>query len=149
MKMLFCVALNILIFYQSFKVNAFAQHISPLPLRIMNKRKIMPTLRSTLLRCATASLLLLGLAGSYTHAAEADNYCHDKTALDEWQALLSKYPDDADIIKLYALRSGLCAMVERDQLALDRAIAIFEAERVRIITEKQWDRERLQSKHGA
>ena len=109
----------------------------------------MPTLRSTLLRCAATSLLLLGLAGSYTHAAEADNYCHDKTALDEWQALLSKYPDDADIIKLYALRSGLCAMVERDQLALDRAIAIFEAERVRIITEKQWDRERLQSKHGA
>ena len=37
-----------------------------------------------------------------------------------------KSPDDPMTIRLYALRDGLCAMVDREQVKFEVATAIFE-----------------------
>jgi len=44
----------------------------------------------------------------------------------QWARLLMKSPDDPMTIRLYALRDGLCGMVDRGQVKLEVAIAIFE-----------------------
>lgn len=54
-------------------------------------------------------------------AAEAETYCHDAAAWQEWDDLRAKYPDDPELITLYALRLGLCAMVEKGQIDADTA----------------------------
>lgn len=54
-------------------------------------------------------------------AAEPETYCHDAAAWQEWDDLRAKYPDDPELITLYALRLGLCAMVEKKQIDADTA----------------------------
>ncbi|WP_319550382.1 hypothetical protein [Desulfogranum marinum] len=58
-----------------------------------------------------------------------DNYCRDEASWFEWHSLLEKHPDDNSIIYLYALRRGLCSMVESGNLEVDRATDIFEKAR--------------------
>ncbi|MCI0400760.1 MAG: hypothetical protein L0Z68_05610 [Gammaproteobacteria bacterium] len=62
-------------------------------------------------------------------ADEPDNYCNDAESNQQWARLLMKAPDDPMIIRLYALRDGLCNMVDNGQVKLEHAIAIFETAR--------------------
>ncbi len=58
-----------------------------------------------------------------------DNYqklVNDAEANQQWAKLLMKAPDDTMTIRLYALRDGLCGMVDRGQVKLEVATAIFE-----------------------
>lgn len=55
-----------------------------------------------------------------------DHDCRNAEQWAEWSALLAKYPRDQDIISLYALRIGLCAMIERKQVDAGTAIGLFE-----------------------
>lgn len=62
-----------------------------------------------------------------------DNYCTDESSWHEWHALLEKHPDDDAIYSLYALRLGLCSMVESGAIDKERAINIFERMRDTVI----------------
>lgn len=99
----------------------------------------------------TAAICLLG--GGPTWAADEKketNYCKDQTSWQEWHELLKKYPDDDSIHALYALRMGMCSMVESGTLTLDRATRIFERMRESVIENKK-EQDRLSEKksgHG-
>ncbi len=70
---------------------------------------------------------LLLLTAPSLWAAEPETYCHDAAAWQEWDDLRAKYPDDPELITLYALRVGLCAMVEKKQIDADTARKTFDA----------------------
>ncbi|MGD9058310.1 MAG: hypothetical protein PVF38_19355 [Desulfobacterales bacterium] len=82
-----------------------------------------------------ALLLLSGLllAVHSVSFAEPENYCHDEKSWKEWEALIEKNPNDMEVQALHALRIGLCVMVDRNQITLDRATEIFESAREAII----------------
>jgi hypothetical protein len=69
-------------------------------------------------------------------AEESKNYCHSEENKQEFEDLLVKFPKDEGIIKLYAIREGLCAMIDSGKVPLDVGIDIWEAERSRLITER-------------
>jgi len=69
------------------------------------------------------------LASCSVHGEEPDNYCNDPEANQQWARLLMKAPNDPMTIRLYALRDGLCGMVDRGQVKLEHATAIFERAR--------------------
>lgn len=52
--------------------------------------------------------------------------CRDAAEWAQWDALLNKTPNDADVVTLYALRRGLCDMIERGQIEPQAAIELFE-----------------------
>lgn len=79
----------------------------------------------TIKRAVLFSCLLLTAPSLW--AAEAETYCHDAAAWQEWDDLRAKYPDDPELIALYALRVGLCAMVEKKQIDADTARKTFDA----------------------
>ncbi len=58
--------------------------------------------------------------------ANAQKLVNDAEANQRWTRLLMKSSDDPMTIRLYALRDGLCAMVDRGQVKLGVATAIFE-----------------------
>ena len=62
------------------------------------------------------------------------NYCKDSESWKEWNELLVKHPQDDPIYALYAIRLGLCSMVESRTIDLDRATRIFEKMRETLIT---------------
>lgn len=62
-------------------------------------------------------------------SAEAKHFCDDPSAKAEWEAMIEKYPEDLNVQTLHALRIGLCEKIDRDELAVPDAIAIFEAMR--------------------
>ena len=70
--------------------------------------------------------LMVLLASCSAHGDDPDNYCNDAEINQQWTKLLMKSPDDPMTIRLYALRDGLCSMVDRGQVQLGAAIAIFE-----------------------
>ncbi len=75
-------------------------------------------------------LALMVLLASYSaHGDEPDNYCNDAEINQKWTRLFMKSSDDPMTIRLYALREGLCEMVDRGQVKLGVAIAIFEDSR--------------------
>lgn len=76
------------------------------------------------------------------------NYCHDKLEIKKWEAMLIKYQGDFDIIKLYALRSGLCKAVDDKKIKLDDAIDIFNAEHLKIATEWANEAKKNEAKKG-
>ena len=73
------------------------------------------------------------------------NYCHDKESWEQYHDLLSKYPEDDEIYALYALRVGLCTMVEAETISTNRAIDIFERMRETLV---QYYRENEEQKKG-
>lgn len=54
------------------------------------------------------------------------NHCNDPDSWVKWQELLQKNPDDDGIHTAYALRIGLCQMIEKKEIELARATKIFE-----------------------
>ncbi len=70
--------------------------------------------------------LMVILASCSAHGEERDNYCLDAEVNQKWTRLFMKSSDDPMTIRLYALREGLCEMVDRGQVQLGVAIAIFE-----------------------
>lgn len=78
-------------------------------------------------------LALLFLPGSavLAHATEntSVNYCRDESSWFEWHTLLEKHPNDDSIVYLYALRRGLCSLVESGNIEIGKATSIFEGAR--------------------
>ena len=74
-------------------------------------------------------LSLALLAAGTAWAAEEKNHCHDQASWHEWHQLLENNAEDDRIFGLYAMRRGLCGMVEDGTLDIDRATFIFETAR--------------------
>lgn len=72
-------------------------------------------------------------------AEESKNYCHSAENKQEFEGLLAKHPGDTGIIKLYALRDGLCSMIDAGKVSLDDGIDIWELERSKIVVERTKD----------
>ncbi|MFH1216534.1 MAG: hypothetical protein V1706_08535 [Pseudomonadota bacterium] len=54
------------------------------------------------------------------------NHCNDPESWVKWQELLQSNPDDDGIYSAYALRVGLCQMIEKHEIETGRATIIFE-----------------------
>jgi hypothetical protein len=73
----------------------------------------------------------------HTAAGEPVNYCHDPQANQEWGELIEEAPGDDLLMRLFALRLGLCQLVGSGQLDLDRATSIFEQARAGALIERR------------
>jgi hypothetical protein len=87
------------------------------------------------------ALLILMLAMSFGLRAEERpvNYCKDPEKAAEWEKQLADTPEDPLIIKLYALRVGLCKMVDEGKVELKEAIRIWDIEHARSVNERLFD----------
>ncbi len=84
---------------------------------------------------ACIAVLTAFAAGAAPDSDQQINHCHDSQANSEWARLAHENHQSDIWQRLFALRVGLCVMVERDELSVDRATHIFEAERTRGIAE--------------
>jgi len=69
-------------------------------------------------------------------AQEPTNHCHKPEVAAQWEQLLANSPKDPIVIRLYALREGLCRMVDDGLVELDQAIDIFNREHARGVMER-------------
>ena len=78
-----------------------------------------PKTITLLLFSAFFSMHSLPTMSSATEKA-TPNYCRDEASWNHWHSLLTEHPSDETIIYLYALRRGLCSMVESGNLEIDK-----------------------------
>ena len=89
------------------------------------------------MRQSASMLVIFFFIASSSYASESPNYCLDPQTNSEWTAMLSNNPGDDSIAKLFALRIGLCELVRRNIITLDRATDIFENERGEAVIERK------------
>ena len=65
------------------------------------------------------------------------NYCKSDEKNAQWGRLLSKNKDDAMIVKLFALRTGLCVMIDAGAVTLNDAIDYFQEEKTKLIDQRK------------
>lgn len=82
------------------------------------------------------ALLLSSAVRAEIEMKEGQNYCDDPEAVKSNHDLLAKNPNDPLIIRLVALRAGLCALVDEKKISLDQAIDIFTDEKNRTVVER-------------
>ncbi len=78
----------------------------------------------------------------------SSNYCKDQESWEQYHELLAKYPDDEQIYSLYAMRIGLCSMVEAKTISQNRAVDIFERMRAALLRYYKEDEELEKFKEG-
>jgi len=91
-------------------------------------------------------ILLLSPPCSADTGKESDNYCEDAVSWQQWHELLEKHPQDDALHALYAMRLGLCSMVEAGNISLDRATQIFEKMRGSLVDRYREQEETDQNK---
>ena len=64
------------------------------------------------------------------------NYCNDPADKKEFGDLLRKHRTDTGIIRLFAMRQGLCEMIDKQQIPLETGIDLWAIERQEILTER-------------
>lgn len=67
---------------------------------------------------------------------ESVNYCLIPEENQKWEGIILQYPTDVEIMKLYALRRGLCIAIEEKKIGLNAAIDIFAKEHQKLISER-------------
>ena len=67
---------------------------------------------------------------------EPTNHCYKREIAARWQQLLIDWPKDPVVIGLYALREGLCQMIDDGLVDLEQAIDIFNREHARGVMER-------------
>ena len=82
---------------------------------------------------------LFAFADDGKEEQESKNYCHSQENKQQFDQMLSEYPKDQGVVKLYALRVGLCGMIDKGQIDLDTGIDIWELERSKITIERTND----------
>ncbi|MDD5276499.1 MAG: hypothetical protein PHR16_10510 [Methylovulum sp.] len=81
-------------------------------------------------------LCVVSLSVTAAEKETAKNYCHDPADKKEFDALLRKYPTDTGIIRLFAMRQGLCEMINKQQISLETGIDLWAIERQKILMER-------------
>jgi hypothetical protein len=107
---------------------------------------------------ALAALLFFSISTNATSAeenpppdpkADPDNYCYQQKAWDDIEKLRQDAPNDPLVIRMYAMRKGLCALIEEGKISREQGSEIFELERSRVIIERQQDETRTKRKVSA
>lgn len=91
------------------------------------------------------SLILIGCLMTPLTIAMAEaspNYCLDPETNATWSKMLSESPQDDLVAKLFALRIGLCEMVKRKTISLERATKIFEEAREKGVNDRALENSR-------
>ena len=57
-----------------------------------------------------------------------------RAEIKKWNEVIAKHSAEPLLVKLYAMRVGLCQMVDDGKIDLDTAIDVFEAERSKLDT---------------
>jgi len=81
-------------------------------------------------------LLFIAPLSHATEMKEGVNYCHDPESVAKNKALLGDHPSDLVIIRLIALRDGLCNMIDSGQITVDQGIDIFSDEKSKSIVQR-------------
>ena len=66
-------------------------------------------------------------------AASTPDYCDDPSGWQSMEGLLQSAPGDELVIKMYALRLGLCQLIKDKKIDTQAGINLFEKERDRAI----------------
>jgi hypothetical protein len=61
------------------------------------------------------------------------DYCNDPKNYEEWARFFQSAPESETAIRLFALRTGLCKMVDDRMISLELAIRILDQERVKAV----------------
>jgi hypothetical protein len=94
------------------------------------------------------TLLLMVLAFP-SHAEEPSrNFCLDPKAAQQNEALARKHPQDEVIVKLVAMRAGLCDLLAKKIIDLDFAIELFDAEHAQGIQKRIGEEQTNQRQKG-
>jgi hypothetical protein len=84
--------------------------------------------------------LVCGLAIADELDNEAyENQCHDQAAWDKIDDLLKKVPNDQLVIRAYAMRLGICRLIEEKKISLESGVRVFDLERQRAVMERSMD----------
>ena len=75
------------------------------------------------------------LAAQGANAAEV-NHCSDPKVVLSWQQKIETYPSDPLVQKLFALRKGLCSMVDEGTIELAAAVRLFDREQGEAVLER-------------
>lgn len=79
---------------------------------------------------------------------EPVNFCNDWQAQLDNEELVKKNPNDMALIKLVALRAGLCYLIGKKLVDFDLAVDVFDVEQHGEVF-KRMEEERKDSKSGA
>ncbi|MBV1960795.1 MAG: hypothetical protein KUG52_02315 [Immundisolibacteraceae bacterium] len=79
--------------------------------------------------------IALMVAVQGTNATEV-NHCSDPQVVQSWQQKIDNYPSDPLVQKLFALRKGLCAMVDEGTIELAAAVRLFDREQGEAVLER-------------
>ena len=89
--------------------------------------------------CVMVGVVLLcaiqGPAAPSQPPEEPVNACHDAASWQDWDALVARNASSHAVHALHALRLGLCLKVDRQDLTVEQATAIFEAARQALLTQ--------------
>lgn len=78
---------------------------------------------------------------------EEINHCLDQQSAAENESLVRKYPADTTLVRLAAIRIGLCDFVDKGIITVRKATEIFELEKVKGITKKWKDEIKFKNEH--
>ena len=79
--------------------------------------------------------IVLVMAIHRANAVEV-NHCSDPQVAQSWQQKIETYPSDPLVQKLFALRKGLCAMVDEGTIELAAAVKLFDREQGEAVLER-------------
>jgi len=80
---------------------------------------------------------------------ESKNFCLDKQSAIDNEDLARKSPYDDSLIKIVALRAGLCELIDKDIIDLDFAIDIFNIEHNKLFLKRLQEEQTSNPKIGA
>lgn len=92
-------------------------------------------------------ILLVSTTSLADTGNEPDNYCKDAVSWQQWHELLEKHPQDDALHALYAMRLGLCSMVESGKIDMDRSTRIFEKMRETLV-DRYREQEEMEREKG-
>jgi hypothetical protein len=83
------------------------------------------------------TLLLMALSlPAWAEDEQSKNFCLDQKTVQNNEKLALDNPEDEAIIRLVALRAGLCGLIEKKIIDLDFAIDLFDGEYAKSIQKR-------------
>ena len=70
-------------------------------------------------------IFLLLLFSHFPAYADDSTFCNDPQAMEYFETLSKKYPDDISLQILHALKIGLCVKIEQNSINTTEAINLF------------------------
>lgn len=94
------------------------------------------------------ALLLVNAGRAVAEESQSENYCHDPAIWAKIDDLLKQHPRDPLVIRSYALRLGICRLIDDGKISLEQGIELFDLEKRRAIMERGAEAERKKRPKG-